>query len=119
MKNKLYRSNPFKTGGKLSAEIRKNPSPKLQETMYQLFNNKQPRPDTRWKWIAPLGLMLIGLGFSLSGEAIIWKFQEVSAWEWIALGTLGLCILNAGVSVFGKAIVIQVRSERLQPPHTP
>ncbi len=58
----------------------------------------------KWKWLAPLGLTLIGTGISITGEAIILKSQSTTMWIWIALGTLGLIILNAGISVFGEAV---------------
>jgi hypothetical protein len=58
----------------------------------------------KWKWMAPLGLMLIGFGFSLSGQAIILKGGEGPTWEWVALGTVGLVVFNAGISVFGDAV---------------
>ena len=66
----------------------------------------------KWKWIAPVGLCLIGLGFSLAGHAIILKAGSGPAWEWIALGTLGLVSLNAGISIFGEAVVRRVHWER-------
>lgn len=58
----------------------------------------------KWRWIAPAGLMLVGLGLSLTGEAIILKASEAPVWQWVALGTLGLCGVNAGLSVFGDAV---------------
>lgn len=57
-----------------------------------------------WKWMAPVGLMLIGFGFSLSGQAIILKGGDGPLWEWVALGTVGLVVFNAGISVFGDAV---------------
>lgn len=62
----------------------------------------------KWKWMAPLGLLLIGMGFSLTGEAIIWKSEEVYWLHWVSLGTLGLVIFNTGLSVFGKAVIHRV-----------
>jgi hypothetical protein len=58
----------------------------------------------KWKWLAPLGLMLIGLGFCLSGQAILLKGSTGPTWEWVALGTVGLVVFNAGISVFGDAV---------------
>jgi len=66
----------------------------------------------KWKWIAPVGLMLIGLGFSLAGQGIILKAGTGPAWEWVAIGTLGLVSLNAGISIFGEAVVRRVHWER-------
>lgn len=61
-------------------------------------------PHKHWKILAPTGLALIGLGFSLAGEATLWKGQEMEAWKWVGLGTVGLVVLNAGVSIFGDAV---------------
>lgn len=79
--------------------------------MQKSKDNKLQPFDTRWKWMAPLGLLFVGLGFSLCGEAIIYKIQEAAVWQWVAMGTAGLTCLNAGISIFGKAIIIQVKSE--------
>ena len=57
----------------------------------------------RMKWLvfSPLGLTLIGLGVSITGEAIRAKTMN-EPWFW--LGTLGLIVLNAGVAVFGDGV---------------
>jgi hypothetical protein len=79
----------------------------------------------KWKWLAPLGLMLIGFGFSLSGQAILLKGGEGPWWEWVALGTVGLVVFNAGVSVFGDAVkrrlwdeILQREAQQSQPPQS-
>lgn len=54
--------------------------------------------------MAPSGLTLIGLGFSLTGEAILWKGASAPGWQWVLLGTAGLVIFNAGIAVFGDAV---------------
>jgi hypothetical protein len=61
------------------------------------------RSDHRAQWLlkAPLGLMLIGLGFSIAGDAVSRKSNGRS-WFW--QGTLGLVLMNAGVSVVGDAV---------------
>ncbi|MDX1908629.1 MAG: hypothetical protein SF053_16450 [Bacteroidia bacterium] len=64
----------------------------------------EARAYQKWKWMAPLGLTLIGLGLSLTGEAIILKAQAAPGASWIWMGTLGLCVVNAGISVFGDAV---------------
>lgn len=61
-------------------------------------------PYRYWKILAPAGLALIGMGFSLASEATLWKGQEVETWKWVGLGTIGLVVLNAGVSIFGDAV---------------
>ncbi|MEO0896600.1 MAG: hypothetical protein AAFY71_09395 [Bacteroidota bacterium] len=67
-----------------------------------------PNYYKKWKWMAPLGLAMIGMGLSLTGEATIMKGQEAVWWSWVAMGTLGLVILNAGVSIFGSAVQRQM-----------
>ncbi|MDX1995800.1 MAG: hypothetical protein SF029_25685 [bacterium] len=55
----------------------------------------------QWSQLAPRGLLLIGAGVSLIGDAIIRKGED-RGWFW--RGTLGLILLNAGLAVFGDAI---------------
>ncbi|MCU0490957.1 MAG: hypothetical protein MUD01_05195 [Chloroflexaceae bacterium] len=54
-----------------------------------------------WQRLAPLGLLLIGTGVSIVGEATLRKGRGEG---WVVLGTVGLCVLNAGVAVFGDAV---------------
>jgi hypothetical protein len=56
----------------------------------------------RWLAFSIAGLILIGAGVSIVGEAIIIKATGGS-WFWV--GTAGLVVLNAGVSVFGQGVV--------------
>ncbi|MEX2443503.1 MAG: hypothetical protein WD492_07855 [Alkalispirochaeta sp.] len=56
----------------------------------------------RWLIFSISGLILIGAGVSVVGEAIIAK-GDGAPWFW--LGTAGLVILNSGVSVFGQGVV--------------
>jgi len=69
------------------------------------------RPDAhrrRWQWQSPLGLLLVGLGASLLGQATLLKGKASDArgstWGWVAAGTASLVALNAGLSVFGDAV---------------
>ena len=61
------------------------------------------RNDHRTQWLlkAPLGLLLIGLGFSIAGDAVARK-SNAQSWFW--RGTLGLVFMNAGVSIVGDAV---------------
>lgn len=72
--------------------------------------------DKKWKWMAPLGLTLIGLGVSLSGEATLLKGAAAPTWHWVAIGTLGLVVLNSGIAVFGDAVKrrlwLEIRASR-------
>lgn len=54
--------------------------------------------------MAPLGLAMIGLGVSLSGEATLLKGAEAPLWQWVSLGTAGLVALNSGIAIFGDAV---------------
>jgi hypothetical protein len=57
-----------------------------------------------WSESAPRGLLLVGLGASLIGQATVLKANKKSALAWILLGTLGLIALNAGIAIFGEAV---------------
>ncbi len=57
----------------------------------------------QWNELAPRGLLLIGFGASLLGEAIIWKSKNKAVWKWFSLGTIALIVLNSGVSIFAEA----------------
>lgn len=61
---------------------------------------------TKWLLFAVSGLILIGFGISLIGEAIIAKMNG-EAWFWI--GTAGLVVFNSGLSLFGQAVVYKSR----------
>lgn len=55
----------------------------------------------KWNKLAPLGLLIIGLGLSVTGDAMISKAKGRG---WFLKGTLGLIVFNAGIAVFGEAI---------------
>lgn len=57
-----------------------------------------------WRWMAPLGLSLVGLGLCLLGEAISLKSAHASWLSWGTWGTLALVCVNAGLSIFGDAV---------------
>jgi hypothetical protein len=57
-----------------------------------------------WNDLAPRGLVLIGFGAALLGEAIAAKAKRRAGIIWFVLGTLALIVLNAGVAVFGEAV---------------
>lgn len=62
------------------------------------------RDYQKWDELAPRGLMLIGLGVSITGEAIIAKSKGRGFLRWFVLGVIGLVCINSGVSVFGEAV---------------
>jgi hypothetical protein len=69
------------------------------------------RKQLRARWLAYCiaGLIVIGAGVSLVGEAIIAKAAG-NPWFW--LGTAGLVVLNSGVSIFGQGVVYRSRLDR-------
>lgn len=58
----------------------------------------------KWDELAPRGLLIIGLGMSLLGDAIVAKAKSKGFLRWFLMGTLGLMALNAGISIFGEAV---------------
>jgi len=65
----------------------------------------------RWDELAPRGLILIGLGLSLTGEAITAKGHRRGAVRWFTVGVLGLAAVNAGIAIFGEAVKERVLYE--------
>ncbi|MDG1024132.1 MAG: hypothetical protein P8I42_08500 [Flavobacteriaceae bacterium] len=59
----------------------------------------------KWWIYSVVGLLLLGLGLSLLGEAIIYKFQNVFGWFY--LGTVALVVFNSGIALVGEAIVLK------------
>ncbi len=57
-----------------------------------------------WRWFAPLGLGVIGLGASLLGHSVGLKGGGAPFWTWFLWGTLSLVVLNSGVALFGEAV---------------
>ncbi len=58
----------------------------------------------QWKQSAPIGLVLIGAGFSLTAHAATLRGKGAPLWKWVLLGTVGLVVLNSGIAVFGDAV---------------
>jgi len=59
-----------------------------------------------WLLFSILGLILVGSGFSVAGEAVI---RKAAGEPWFWMGTAGLVILNSGLSFFGSGVVARVR----------
>lgn len=55
----------------------------------------------KWNAMAPLGLLVIGLGLTLTGDAILRKTQSK---PWVLQGAIGLFVFNIGVSIFGDSV---------------
>jgi hypothetical protein len=58
--------------------------------------------------LAPVGLFLVGLGFSIASDAVIRKGKQES---WFFRGTLGLILLNSGISVVGEAVRQRIHAD--------
>jgi hypothetical protein len=57
-----------------------------------------------------VSLLVIGLGLSLLGEAIISKWNNSSNWIW--LGTVSLVVCNTGFSLLGRAVIEKIRDQK-------
>jgi hypothetical protein len=57
-----------------------------------------------WSDLLPRGLLMIGAGVSLVGQATVWNARRRPIWQWAILGALGLVVLVTGVTFFGEAI---------------
>ena len=66
----------------------------------------------RWLFYSILGLILVGAGVSITGEAIILKGAGSTVTDWFLLGTAGLVVLNSGLSFFGRGVIERVRLDR-------
>lgn len=69
-----------------------------------------------YKWLleSVAGLILIGFGLSLFGQAVIYKSKGESLKKWFLWGTLSLIVVNAGVCVFGDAVKQRIKYESSQ-----
>lgn len=57
-----------------------------------------------------ISLLVIGLGLSLLGEAVISKWNNSSNWVW--LGTVALVVCNTGFSLLGRAVIEKIRDQK-------
>tara|TARA_B100001027_G_C16035231_1_gene227349 strand:- start:177 stop:386 length:210 start_codon:yes stop_codon:yes gene_type:complete len=65
----------------------------------------------KWYFYSILGLLLIGAGLCVFGEALIQKINQES---YFVLGTLSLVIFNAGICFVGEAIFIRRKQSGFQ-----
>ena len=63
---------------------------------------------SKWLIFSISGLILIGFGLSLLGEAIILKYEN-KPFFW--LGTLALIVINSGLCFFGNAIRYRIKMD--------
>ena len=64
------------------------------------------RNSFRW-WVYSIGgLLLVGAGLSVLGEAIIAKSNGEA---WFLVGTLALILVNSGICLIAGAIILQLK----------
>ncbi|MDC1378105.1 hypothetical protein N8288_01975 [Flavobacteriaceae bacterium] len=66
----------------------------------------------KWWLYSVLGLLLLGFGLSLLGEAIIYKSQN--DYKWFYWGTAALIVFNSGIALVGGAIVLKVKISKIK-----
>ena len=60
-----------------------------------------------WIIYSITGLLLLGFGLSLLGEAIL--FKMVNDFSWLYWGTASLVVFNSGICFVGKAIITKLK----------
>ena len=60
----------------------------------------------KWIGISIISLLLIGMGLSILGEAIILKNNDKS---YFIMGTFALVIINSGLCFLGEAIILKIQ----------
>ncbi|MEY2949625.1 MAG: hypothetical protein RLZZ248_826 [Bacteroidota bacterium] len=63
--------------------------------------------NKKWLFLSVASLLLIGLGLSLLGEAIIMKYENAEHWFW--MGTAALVTVNTGFSLLGQAVIEKLK----------
>ena len=73
--------------------------------------------DVFYKWLIEsiLGMILIGFGLSLFGQAVIYTSSGEPLRKWFLWGTISLIVVNAGICVFGDAVKQRIIYETAQP----
>ena len=69
--------------------------------------------ETFYLWLieSVAGLILIGCGLSIFGQAVIYKSRGAKLKTWFLWGTLSLVVINAGICIFGDAVANRLRYE--------
>ncbi len=62
-----------------------------------------------WLIAAISGLVLIGFGLSLFGEAVIKKYEQAAFSSWFWWGTLSLVVVNSGLSLIGQSVIYKIK----------
>ncbi len=76
------------------------PDPHYDPT-FAIREAARQRHREKWAWLAPAGLVGVGLGVSLAGEATLRKGRGE---PFVVYGTLALCVIGAGMSLFGESV---------------
>lgn len=58
----------------------------------------------KWDELAPRGLLIIGMGISFIGQAIVLKANKKGFLRWFLIGTIGITSFNTGIAIFGEAV---------------
>lgn len=58
----------------------------------------------KWDEMAPRGMLAMGLGLTLIGQAVLQRSRGRGFLLWFITGTLGLIAFNSGMAFFGEAI---------------
>jgi hypothetical protein len=77
-------------------------------------NNEVRKLTSKWIFNSTVGLLLVGFGMSVFGEAVILKFNKEPFLEWFGMGTISLIIFNTGLSFFGTAIKYRIYLDKLR-----
>ena len=59
----------------------------------------------KWWIYSVTGLLFLGFGLSLLGEAIIYKIND--DFNWFYWGTTALVVFNCGIALVGEAIALK------------
>jgi hypothetical protein len=71
----------------------------------------------KWLKFAVGGILLMGFGLSLLGEAGILKMSGSGFLNWFGIGTLALAVFFAGLSLFGQAVVFKSKMDNSKRKH--
>jgi hypothetical protein len=71
----------------------------------------------KWLKFAVGGILLMGFGLSLLGEAGILKMSGSGFLSWFGIGTMALAVFFAGLSLFGQAVVFKSQMDNSKRKH--
>jgi len=66
------------------------------------------RNSLRW-WLCSVGgLLMVGAGLSVLGEAIISKIRGEA---WFLVGTFALTLVNSGICLVAEAVILRLKKD--------